>query len=135
MPGIAVVGSGGLADGAAPNARSLDGSTRLNSLTPCRSRESLQRACLIPQAGSVLLVQCGQVRCSEQADFRDWLKSSSLFERALESLKSLSTTGLASKNGVVVTRVAVGQNAGDFDARISAKTVKLSRGLRGLLKP
>jgi hypothetical protein len=38
MPGIAVVGSGGLADGAAPFARSLDGSTRLNSLTPCRSR-------------------------------------------------------------------------------------------------
>ena len=83
----------------------------------------------------MLLVQCGQVRCSEQADFRDWLKSSSLFERALESLKSLSTTGLTSKIGGVITRVAVGQDAGDFDARISAMTVKLSRGLGVLSKP
>jgi hypothetical protein len=51
MPGIAVAGSGGLANSAAPFARSLDGSTRLNSLTPCRSRRIAATRAIDPTAG------------------------------------------------------------------------------------
>ena len=81
-----------------------------------------------------MFAQQAHVHCTEQAAFRDWTNSSSRFGRALESLKSLSALGLASKTGAVMTTVTVGQTGPEFDARSSVRTVKLPRRSRKLRK-